>query len=62
MSVAAEGLVLEGNLHMGGNCVRRAELAWMVLQVVHWGRTYRVKDLPWLVQSQLFDGFRISFF
>ena len=41
--------------------VRRAEPAWIVLEVVHWGRHHRVKDLPWLVQGQLFDGFKILF-
>ena len=29
---------------------------------MHWGRIHRVKDLPWLVRGQLFDGFGILFF
>ena len=28
---------------------------------MHWGRIHRVKDLPWLVWGQLFDGFGIFF-
>ena len=28
---------------------------------MHWGRIHRVKDLPWLVRGQLFDGLGILF-
>ena len=53
--------MLVEDLHTGGNRVRRAEPAWMVLEVVHWGRHHRVKDLPWLVRGQLFHGFGLLF-
>ena len=36
----AEGPVLVGGLRVGGNRGRRAEPAWMVLKVVHWGRNH----------------------
>ena len=58
--LAVGGLVLVEDLHTG-NRVRPTKLAWMVVEVVHWGRHDRVKDLPWLVRGQLFDGFGISF-
>ena len=35
-----EGLVLVGGLRAGGNRFWHAELAWMVLKVVHWGRNH----------------------
>ena len=39
---------------MGGNRVRHTKPAWMVLQVVHWGRIHCVKDLPcWCGASSL---------
>ena len=56
-ALVAEGPVLVGSLHMGENRVWHTELAWMILQVVHWGHHHRVKDLPWLVRGQLFNGF-----
>ena len=34
------GPMLFGGLHVGRNCVRRTELVWMVLEVVHWGRSH----------------------
>ena len=37
---AIEGPVLVGGLRAGGNHVRRAKPAWMVLKVVHWGRNH----------------------
>ena len=60
-ALAIDGPVLVEDLHAGGNRVRRTEPAWMVLEVVHWGRHHRVKDLPWLVRGQLFNGFGILF-
>ena len=60
--LAAEGPMLVGSLHMEGNHVQHAEPTWMILEVVHWDCHHRVKDLPWLVRGQLFDGFGILFF
>ena len=48
-ALAAEGLVLVGNLYAGGNRLQCAEPMWMILEVVHWDRYHRVKDLPWLL-------------
>ena len=61
-AVVAEGQVFVEDLRMGANHVQHTKLAWMVLQVVHWGRIHHVKDLPWLVRGQLFHGFGILFF
>ena len=35
----AEGPMLVGGLRAGGNRIRHAEPAWMVLKVVHWAAT-----------------------
>ena len=58
--------MLVGGLRVGGNCVRRAKLAWMVLKVVHWGRTHcDSSSLGWCGPNSLmvlgFD-FSLGFF
>ena len=54
--------MLVGGLHVGGNRVRRAEPAWMVLKVVHWGRNHcDNSSLGWCgANSLIVSGFYFS--
>ena len=58
----AEGPLLVGGVRAGGNRVRRAELAWMVLKVVHWGRNHcDNSSLGWYgANSLMVSGFYFS--
>ena len=59
---ATEGPVLVGGLHAGRNRVWRAEPAWMVLKVVHWGCNHcDNSSLGWCgANSLMVSGFYFS--
>ena len=54
--------MLVGGLRVGGNRVRRAKPAWIVLKVVHWGRNHcDNSSLGWCgANSLMVSGFHFS--